>query len=674
MASTTRRAGRVGGGRVLLWVVPIGIGCLLAAISIPRLLGARESARHATSDNLYVALSGEVANELDGALHGGTGTVGVVDSDALREAQRASQATDPSAVPPLPAVQLPFPSTAGNAEAYDSLDENEFVSPRVEPLSTFSIDVDTASYANVRRFLDHGRLPPRGAVRIEELVNYFDYTYPQPTDGRPFALSTEVTSAPWSSAHRLVRLGLRAKSIDRRERAAASLVFLLDVSGSMAPPDKLPLVRDAMKLLVESLDARDRIAIVVYAGASGLALPPTSGAEHREIDRAIDSLAAGGSTNGASGIRLAYQMAKASYVPGGVNRVILATDGDFNVGTTSRDELVALIREEARSGVFLTVLGVGTENLKDSQLEELADEGNGNYAYLDGPSEARKALSEELMGTLVTVAKDVKIQVEWNPEVVEAYRLLGYENRTLAKQDFDDDRKDAGEIGAGHRVTALYEVVPRGFPVGAASVDPLRYPRPLVDANHVGAGEMLDVKLRWKEPDGDTSDEIELPVVDDGRALDSASDDLRFAAAVAGFGMLLRDSTHKGAATFDDLADLAARSVGADRSGRRHELVALMRKAESLRRQLAAAAPATRSARAGAGDLVREQEVVAWVLSKHRDEDNPLNRNQRAYVAKPPQELSPGQVGVVATAPGEITFFQYPHAGAPLRATPIRVR
>ncbi len=551
--------------------------------------------------------------------------------------------------------------------------------PRVEPLSTFSIDVDTASYANVRRMLNEGHLPPRGVVRIEELVNYFDYAYPPPTDGRPFAVSTEIGPAPWKREHRLVRIGLRARDVQRGARAASNLVFLLDVSGSMEPSDKLPLVRDAMKVLVRQLDERDRVSIVVYAGESGVVLAPTSGGEQSAILAAIDRLQAGGSTNGASGIRLAYQLARGNRIPGGINRVILATDGDFNVGTTDRDELVSLVRDQAKSGVFLTVLGVGIENLKDSQLEQLADRGNGSYAYLDSAAEARKVLSDELMGTLVTVAKDVKIQVEWNPAWVEAYRLVGYENRKLDKQDFNDDRKDAGEIGAGHRVTALYEVVPRGLPAPSGGVDPLRYqkaPEPAVAAGGVSR-EMLTVKLRWKEPDGDESTKLEVPVIDSAAGLAATSDDFRFAASVAGFGMLLRDSAYEAGATYDTVASLAEQSVGDDDPhGRRAELVGLVRRAGELASALAAARgnatagpPTVRSA-----DWPAAQRVVAWVLEKHTDEDNPLNRNERAYGTKPPQELSPGQVGVVATGPAQVTFYQYPRAGAPLRTFSIRVQ
>jgi Ca-activated chloride channel family protein len=354
-----------------------------------------------------------------------------------------------------------------STDSFGAKDENDFRRATDDPLSTFSIDVDTASYSIVRRMIREGQRPPVGAVRIEELVNYFTYGYPEPSDGRPFSVTTEVAAAPWAPAHRLVRIGLKAKSIEARERAPDNLVFLIDVSGSMMTPDKLPLLVQSMKLLVDQLERKDRVSIVVYAGNTGLVLPPTSGDRRREIREALDRLSAGGSTNGGAGIELAYATARKSFISGGNNRVILCTDGDFNVGVSNQSELVERIEQHAKEGIFLSVLGFGLGNLKDDTMEKLADRGNGNYAYIDSLAEARKVLVQQAGGTLVTVAKDVKIQVEWNPAQVGAYRLIGYENRMLAAQDFNDDKKDAGEIGAGHSVTALYEVVPQGAPEAA---------------------------------------------------------------------------------------------------------------------------------------------------------------------------------------------------------------
>jgi Ca-activated chloride channel family protein len=362
-----------------------------------------------------------------------------------------------------------------NTEAYNDIEENRFRRVDADPLSTFSIDVDTASYANVRRFLADGELPPAGAVRTEELINYFRFAYPQPSGHDPFSVTTELSACPWNPKHRLALIGLQGRSLDERDPAPRNLVFLLDVSGSMMPADKLPLVRTAMGMLTDILTERDRVAIVVYAGASGLVLPSTSGDQKERIRQALAELEAGGSTNGADGIQLAYQVARKNFIRGGVNRVVLATDGDFNVGITSQSELVRLIERERAGGVFLSVLGVGTGNVKDSTMELLADKGNGNYSYLDSVHEARKVLVSEAGGTLETIAKDVKIQVEFNPREVAGYRLVGYENRLLKNEDFNDVTKDAGEIGAGHSVTALYEIVPVGEKVDAADVDPLKY-------------------------------------------------------------------------------------------------------------------------------------------------------------------------------------------------------
>ena len=475
---------------------------------------------------------------------------------------------------------------APSREAYARLQENRAASVAQQPLSTFSIDVDTASYANVRRFLTAGRLPPPEAVRIEELVNYFRYDYPQPAGDAPLAVALEAAECPWHPGRRLVRIGLQGRDLDRRERPAGNLVFLVDVSGSMGDADKLPLVKQALAMLVEELGEHDRVAIVTYAGDAGLRLPGTSGDQKQRILAAIDGLSAGGSTHGSAGIRLAYEQARAHFIRGGVNRVILATDGDLNVGVTDTAALVDLVREQAAGGTFLTVLGVGGGNLQDDKLEGIADHGNGVYAYLDGVREARKVLVEQLTGSTITIAKDVKIQVEFNPAVVESYRLVGYENRVLAARDFRDDRKDAGDVGAGHSVTALYEVSLVDEAGGAAGGEPLRYqpevaPRPAAPA---GVGrELLTVKLRWKRPDGDTSTLLEVPLADRGGAFDGASAELRFAAAVAAFGMVLRGSEERGGATLDLAARIAGAALGSDPGGYRAEFLDLVRRARSLR-------------------------------------------------------------------------------------------
>jgi Ca-activated chloride channel family protein len=485
-----------------------------------------------------------------------------------------------------------------NTESYAPIEENGFRSVGASPLSTFSIDVDRASYANIRRFIQAGERPPVDAVRIEEMINYFPYEWETGGDAaardHPFQVLTEVWDAPWKPEHRLVRIGLRAPSIDTEDLPPSNLVFLLDVSGSMSSPDKLPLLKKAFALLAEQLRPQDRVAIVVYAGAAGLVLPPTPGDRRARILSAVERLRAGGSTAGGAGIALAYEVAREHFVEGGNNRVILATDGDFNVGASSDAEMVRLIEKERESGVFLTVLGFGTGNLKDSKMEQVADHGNGNFHYVDGLLEARKVLVEEMGGTLFTVAKDVKLQVEFNPARAAAYRLIGYENRLLADEDFNDDTKDAGELGAGHTVTALYEVVPAGLPV-PRSVDPLRYqpaaePRPPVEAPPAetlpgetppGAfeDELLYVKVRYKEPNGFESRLLAHAVAD--RA-GPPSRSFRFAAAVAGFGMLLRDSPHAGDLTPDAVVALAEKGRGDDPRGYRGEFIRLVETVRDL--------------------------------------------------------------------------------------------
>ncbi len=471
-------------------------------------------------------------------------------------------------------------------EAYAAVVDNPFVLVGREPLSTFSIDVDTASYSNVRRFLNQGQRPPRDAVRIEELLNYFPYNDPPPSGDEPFSVNIEIARCPWNAEHRLARIGLMGRPIDQKDRPPSNLVFLIDVSGSMDRPNKLPLVKAALRLLVENMGENDRVAIVVYAGASGLVLPSTSCLHQAEILSSIEQLHAGGRTNGGAGIQLAYDTAMARFIKGGTNRVILATDGDFNVGFTDQNDLVRLIEEKAKSGVFLSVLGFGMGNLKDGTLEKLADKGNGHYAYIDTIKEAHKELVEQMGATLVTIAKDVKIQVEFNPAHVGAYRLIGYENRMLRNEDFKDDTKDAGEIGAGHHVTALYELVPAGAVanLAIANVDALRFQQNNVLVQKAGIAECLAVKLRYKRPTEDQSRPLARGVVDQGLDYANASEDFKFAAAVAGFGMLLRDSPDKGNLTYPGVLELGEASKGADRSGYRAEFLELVKKAQAVAR------------------------------------------------------------------------------------------
>ncbi len=471
-----------------------------------------------------------------------------------------------------------------NREGYDKITENRFLKVTDNPLSTFSIDVDAASYSNIRRFLNQGQLPPAGAVRIEEMVNYFTYQYPQPVKNEPFSINTEISDAPWNKDHKLVLIGLQGKKIPTENLPASNLVFLIDVSGSMQDPLKLPLVKASMKMLVDQLREEDKISMVVYAGAAGLVLEPTSGDEKTKIKDAIDKLEAGGSTAGGAGIKLAYKTARENFVKGGNNRVILCTDGDFNVGESSDDAMERMIEQERKSGVFLTVLGYGMGNYQDAKMQKLADKGNGNHAYIDGISEAKKVLVNEFGGTLFTIAKDVKLQVEFNPTKVQGYRLIGYENRMLAKEDFNDDKKDAGELGSGHTVTALYEVIPVGVKSDfLQKVDSLKYQKntaPLISSSQTE--EILTVKFRYKAPDGDVSKLIEHPVLDKQVALTKTSDNFRFAAAVAQFGLLLRESEYKSAASYDNVLNLARKAKGYDEEGYRSEFVRLVESARLL--------------------------------------------------------------------------------------------
>lgn len=471
-----------------------------------------------------------------------------------------------------------------NTEGYAHINENEFENTPQTPLSTFSIDVDRAAYSNVRRFINDGSLPPAGAVRIEELVNYFDYGYPAPTNNDdPFKVTTEVAVCPWNTSHQLVHIGIKGKEVPVDNLPPSNLVFLIDVSGSMMDENKLPLLKKSMHLLTENLRANDRVAIVTYAGSAGLALPSTPGDNKAEIHTAIDQLEAGGSTAGGEGIQLAYKVATENFLKKGNNRILLATDGDFNVGLSSEDALVRLIEKERESGVFLSILGFGTGNYQDSKMQQLADKGNGNHSYIDNFNEAQKVMGTEFGGTLFTIAKDVKIQVEFNPAKVQAHRLIGYENRMLRKEDFNDDKKDAGEIGSGHTVTALYEIIPVGVKNEfQKTVDDLKYqsnPKPAVATN---SGETLTLKLRYKKPDGHTSQLMTIAVQGNPTAIHNTNTNFRFAAAVAEFGLLLRNSTFKQKSSYKQVLELAATALGEDKNGYRKEFMELVKKASEL--------------------------------------------------------------------------------------------
>lgn len=469
-------------------------------------------------------------------------------------------------------------------ESYDKVNYNEFQKVDNAPLSTFSIDVDRASYSNVRRFINQGYMPPKDAVRTEEMINYFSYNYPNPNGETPFSVITEVAQCPWNEKNKLVHIGIQGMKIETADLPPNNLVFLIDVSGSMSSDNKLGLVKKSLRLLVNQMREQDRIAMVVYAGAAGLVLPSTSGANKEKILSAIERLEAGGSTNGAGGINLAYETAKENLMKRGNNRVILATDGDFNVGVSSDNDLVTLIESKRNDGIFLTVLGYGMGNYKDSKMEKLADKGNGNYAYIDNLQEANKVLVKEMGGTLLTIAKDVKIQIEFNPAKVKSYRLVGYENRLLADKDFNDDTKDAGELGAGHTVTALYEIVPAGSNDDSDSpdIDPLKYQKKSVIENNDSSNEMLTVKLRYKDPKESSSKLISQVLKDQNKPWRETSDDFRFSAAVAQFGMILTDSKYKGKATMETTIEIAKKSKGADEDGYRAEFIRMLELANQL--------------------------------------------------------------------------------------------
>jgi Ca-activated chloride channel homolog len=478
----------------------------------------------------------------------------------------------------------PETSEEYNREGYNPIDENQFLRAINSPLSTFAIDVDGASYTNVRRFINNNQLPPKDAVRIEEFLNYFTYDYPEPEGDRPFSLTTEISQAPWNPQHQLVHIGLQGQRIATENLPPSNLVFLLDVSGSMDSPDKLPLLKSALRLLVNELRETDRVSIVVYAGSAGLVLPPTPGNQKDQILDAIASLNAGGSTAGGEGIKLAYEVARQNFMRSGNNRVILATDGDFNVGISSDAELIRLIEDYRDRDVFLSVLGFGTGNLQDAKMEQLANRGNGNYSYIDNILEAKKVLVNEIGGTLLTIAKDVKIQVEFNPAKVQAYRLIGYENRLLQAEDFNNDKKDAGELGAGHSVTALYEIIPVGVNSSfeLPEVDPLRYQQNTEEFSGNTSDELMLIKLRYKQPTGDTSELISQPLLDQEISLENTSNNFKFAAAVAEFGMILRESKYQGSANFEQVVNLARQSQGEDAAGDRAEFIRLVAACKNL--------------------------------------------------------------------------------------------
>lgn len=476
-----------------------------------------------------------------------------------------------------------------NTEGYSAIHENGFKDVMHNPLSTFSIDVDKASYSNVRRFLNMGQLPPMDAVRIEEMINYFHYDYPEPKGKHPFSVYTEISQCPWNENHQLLHVGLKGKSIDKSELPASNLVLLLDVSGSMSAANKLPLLKQAFRMLVNELRPEDRVAIVVYAGAAGLVLESTPGSKKEQIIAALDQLQSGGSTAGGAGLKLAYKVAQENFIEDGNNRIILATDGDFNVGSSSNAEMERLIEQKREHGVFMTVLGFGMGNYKDDKMEIIADKGNGNYAYIDNIQEARKVFITEFGGTLFTIAKDVKFQIEFNPARVKGYRLVGYENRLLNDEDFNDDKKDAGEMGAGHTVTALYEVIPAGSDESLKSIDPLKYQsssetrKATEEVRADLSAELMTLKLRYKKPDGNTSTKVEIPVKGNVLDLEETSDNFRFSAAIAEFGLILRNSQYKEDASMEHVIAMAKNSRGEDEEGYRSEFLKLVKLADTMK-------------------------------------------------------------------------------------------
>jgi len=482
------------------------------------------------------------------------------------------------------AADMDYAPVEHNTEEYDHISENEFKSAVQNPLSTFSIDVDTASYSNVRRFIRSNQLPPVDSVRIEEMINYFTYDYPQPAGKDPFSVTTEMSLCPWNKENRLIHIGLQGKKLDYNNLKPSNLVFLVDSSGSMSDTNKLPLLQKSLKLMLSGLSSRDRIAIVAYAGSAGLVLPSTPATKKETIIAALDRLMAGGSTAGGAGIELAYKVAKENLIKDGNNRVILCTDGDFNVGASSTGDMVRMIEEKRKDDIYLTICGFGMGNYKDGRMEQISNAGNGNYFYIDGIREAEKVFVHDLRANMFTIAKDVKIQIEFNPAKVKAYRLVGYENRILAKEDFNNDKKDAGELGAGHTVTALYEIIPAGSKQPVNESDELKYQKTVTAKNSSGSDEIMTVKLRYKPIKSDVSTLIVIPVKDTVVALDKSSENFRFSAAVAGFGMVLRDSQFKKDLSLDDVLTLAKSSRGKDSEGYRSEFIELVRTCALLKK------------------------------------------------------------------------------------------
>jgi len=471
---------------------------------------------------------------------------------------------------------MPIP-TEPTQEDYDAFVENAFESPKTAPLSTFSIDVDNASYTNIRRFLNNGQQVPKDAVRVEEMVNFFKYTYPQPKNENPFSINTEVSDSPWNANNKILKIGLQGKNIPTNDLPASNLVFLIDVSGSMSDMNKLPLLKQSLKILVNELRAKDKVAIVVYAGAAGMVLPPTSGDEKKTIIDALDKLQSGGSTAGGAGIELAYKTAAENFIKGGNNRVILATDGDFNVGSSSNSDMEKLIEEKRKTGVFLTCLGYGMGNYKDSKMEILADKGNGNYAYIDNIQEANRFLGKEFKGSMFAIAKDVKIQIEFNPKQVQSYRLIGYENRKLRAEDFKNDAIDAGELGSNHTVTALYEIIPVGVKSDYLNVQPddLKYTKTETNSSNY-TNELATIKFRYKKPDGDKSIEMVKVIENKSAVMEKASDDMKFSTAVAWFGLKLRDSKLIADKSSDEIVKLAKQGNSNDSEGYKAEFIRLV--------------------------------------------------------------------------------------------------
>lgn len=506
-----------------------------------------------------------------GALKGRTAGIRIRGSSSMKYETMPDQVND-----------MYWTQPANNTEEYEGINENIFHDALKTPLSTFSIDVDATSYSNVRRFLTNGERPPKDAVRIEEMINYFDYDYEQPKGDDPFSINTEISVAPWNTKHKLVHIGLQGRNVPKENLPPTNLVFLIDVSGSMDEPNKLPLLKASFRLLVEHLREQDRVAIVVYAGAAGLVLPSTSGEDKKTIIQALENLEAGGSTAGGAGINLAYSIAKKKFRENGNNRVVLATDGDFNVGESSNGGMERLIEEKRKEGIFLTVLGFGIGNYKDSKMETLADKGNGNYFYIDSILEAQKALVNEFGGTLFTIAKDVKLQIEFNPANVKAYRLIGYENRLLRSEDFNDDKKDAGELGSGHTVTALYEIIPTGVYSEFTKVDELKYQKSKISESASHDKEVMKVKFRYKKPDGEVSKLIVHPLTDQNTSINKTSDNFRWSASVAAVGMLLRESEYVKEFAFADALQLAQSSKGSDVNGYRIEFINMVKSCNTL--------------------------------------------------------------------------------------------